>query len=130
MASVQFMYQQVSRLLGALDHLDLRNKTVVIFFSDPGIILANMTAGQKQAYGRDLFAFAYTISYAGSLRNDRWRYTRWGDKGTTLNEELHDHKNDPEELVNLAKEEDYEAILIKMRRKFESYRTKARKTKI
>lgn len=70
-------------------------------------------------------AFAYTVSYggkAGSLRSDRWRYTRWGDKKDILNEELYDHENDPEESVNLSRMDAYKVVLNEMRKKFEQYR--------
>lgn len=193
MASVRFMDQQVGRLLNALDRLNLRNETIVIFLSDHGynlgehdcwskvslwegsvrvplIIsvpgyetnygsscntitelldlyptltelcgfkgqepeilqgksLAGYLSGEKQ---EDPNAFAYTVSYQGrdaTLRTERWRYTRWGENTEQGNEELYDHKNDPEEFVNLADDSDYRNILEKMRIKFELAREKAR----
>jgi arylsulfatase A-like enzyme len=73
--------------------------------------------------------YAYTVSYngrAGSLRTDRWRYTRWGEKTNNGNEELYDHENDPEELSNLADNPDYKTILRGMREKMDMQKAKAK----
>jgi arylsulfatase A-like enzyme len=47
-----------------------------------------------------------------SIRNERWRYitTRWGD------EELYDHKNDPNEWTNLASNPEYDSVKLHLRR--------------
>lgn len=77
----------------------------------------------------DLEAYAYTITYGGkgaSLTTERWKYCRWGEDVKNGNEELYDHKRDPEENVNLAKDPDKTKVLEKMRRKFEAAREKAR----
>jgi arylsulfatase A-like enzyme len=193
MASVRFMDQQVGRLLDALERLNLRNETIVIFLSDhgynlgehdcwskvslwegsvrapliisvpglennygtscntitelldlyptltelcgfsgrePAIIqgksLAGYLTGKKQ---NDPDACAYTVSYQGSdatLRTDHWRYTRWGENIEQGNEELYDHKNDPEEFINLADNSDYKNVLNELRNKFEKAKEKAR----
>lgn len=194
MASVRFMDQQIGRLLDALDRLDLREKTIVVFMSDHGFNLGEHNCwskvslwegtvrapliisvpGYKNNYGTtcntitefiDLYPtltelcgfdeqqpkilqgkslvgylkgdefedgenYAYTVSYGGrdaSLRTDRWRYTRWGKKVELGNEELYDHKNDPEEFVNLADNIDYQNVLNEMRNKFEVAIKKANK---
>jgi iduronate 2-sulfatase len=72
---------------------------------------------------------AYTVSYQGrdaTLRTERWRYTRWGENIEQGNEELYDHKNDPEEFVNLADNADYKSVMKDLRIKFERAREKAR----
>jgi iduronate 2-sulfatase len=193
MASIRFMDQQVGRLLDALERLNLRNKTIVVFLSDHGYNLGEhdcwskvslwegsvrapliiSVPGYEKNYGascntitelldlyptltelcgfagqepdilqgkslagylngkkqNDLDAFAYTVSYQGSdatLRTDQWRYTRWGENIEAGNEELYDHKNDPEEFVNLADNAGYQGVLKEMRTKFEQAREKAR----
>jgi iduronate 2-sulfatase len=193
MASVRFMDQQVGRLLNALDRLELRDETIVIFLSDHGYNLGEhdcwskvslwegsvraplifSVPGYENNYGAscntiteliDLYptltelcgfsgrepsilqgkslagyvkgnrhedhdAIAYTISYQGhdaSIRNGRWRYTRWGEDIEPGNEELYDHTNDPEEFVNLADHAGYQIILKEMRSKFDQAREKAR----
>ncbi|MCA1760183.1 MAG: sulfatase-like hydrolase/transferase, partial [Bacteroidales bacterium] len=192
MASVRFMDQQVGRLLDALDRLELRDETIVIFLSDHGYNLGEhdcwskvslwegsvrapliiSVPGYENNYGTscttitellDLYptltelcgfagkepeilqgkslagylngkktedpeAYAYTVSYQGkdgSLKTDRWRYTRWGDKAIPENEELYDHKTDPEEFVNLADNPDFQSVLKEMRAKFQYAKSKA-----
>ena len=187
------MDQQVGRLLDALDRLNLREETIVIFLSDHGYNLGQhdcwskvslwegsvrtpliiSVPGYEKSHGTvcsaivehiDLYPtltelcglsekqpkilqgeslagfirgkvskntedYAYTVSYNGndaSLRTNRWRYTRWGEDAITDNEELYDHKNDPEEYVNLVDDPEKSKILEKMRQEFEKAREKAR----
>ncbi len=49
-----------------------------------------------------------------SLRTKRFRYTAWGENGAD-GEELYDQRTDPEELVNLAREERYQQELSQLR---------------
>jgi iduronate 2-sulfatase len=78
---------------------------------EPEILQGKSLAGYlngKEPENTD--AYAYTVSYQGrdaTLRTLRWRYTRWGEKIEQGNEELYDHKNDPEEFVNLADNSDF-----------------------
>ncbi|NOR73617.1 MAG: sulfatase-like hydrolase/transferase [Draconibacterium sp.] len=76
-------------------------------------------------------SIAYSISSAkgATIRTERWRYTRWGEQVEASNEELYDHKNDPEEFENLVDNSDKKEILLDMRDKFELARKKAQ-TKI
>ncbi len=193
MASVRFMDQQVGRVLDALERLNLRDETIVIFLSDHGYNLGEhdcwskvslwegsvrapliiSVPGYENNYGtscntitelldlyptltelcgfagqepailqgkslagylngkkqKDPDAYAYTVSYQGSdatIRTDQWRYTRWGENIEQQNEELYDHKNDPEEFINLADNPDYKNVLDEMRNKFEMAKEKAR----
>ncbi|MEM7374848.1 MAG: sulfatase [Bacteroidota bacterium] len=193
MASVRFMDQQVGRLLDALDRLDLRKETIVVFLSDHGynlgehdcwskislwegsvrvpliisdpsfpdqhgksydqiaelidlypslVELGGFTAQQPSILqgkslaplimGKEISdqqaSIAYTIGSAkgGSIRSDRWRYTRWGESVKAGNEELYDHDKDPEEHMNLANQENLAPILQEMRSLLESARHKAR----
>lgn len=45
-----------------------------------------------------------------SLRTDRYRYTEWGPDGSE-GAELYDHNSDPEELINLAEQEQAQKII-------------------
>ncbi|MEM8955813.1 MAG: sulfatase [Verrucomicrobiota bacterium] len=45
-----------------------------------------------------------------SIRNDRYRYTEWGENGADGNE-LYDHKTDPEEMNNLAPNPEHAATV-------------------
>jgi len=74
-------------------------------------------------------AIAYTVSYGGraaTIRTEKWRYTRWGEDIAPGNEELYDHRNDPEELINLVSEKKMRKQLNIMREKLEAAREKAR----
>lgn len=193
MASVRFMDEQVGRLLDALDRLEIRDETVVVFLSDHGYNLGEHDSWSKLSlwegsiraplifsvpgehyedhYGTsnqtitefidlyptltDLLGYsdltpeilqgksladllkgdgipdqndtAYTISYGGeaaSIRTDRWRYNRWGEGIGAGNEELYDHKNDPEEHNNLAGSSDLNDILEMMRRMLDAKQQK------
>jgi iduronate 2-sulfatase len=193
MASVRFMDQQVGRLLDALDRLNLRDETIVIFLSDHGYNLGEhdcwsknslwegtvrapliiSVPGYENNYGsscntitelldlyptltelcgfagqepailqgksltgylngkkkEDADAYAYSVIYQGrnsTLRTDRWRYNRWGEQIKQGKEELYDHKNDPEEFVNLADNANFQSVMKEMRNKFEQAREKAR----
>lgn len=193
MASVHFMDQQVGRIIDALDRLEIREETIVIFISDHGYNLGEHDSwskvslwegsvrvpmiisapGYEKNFGTsckaiteliDLYptltelcglsdekpeilqgkslvnylekseaidpeAHAYTITYGGkgaSLTTDRWRYSRWGEDVEDENEELYDHKDDPEENVNLIEDPGKKEILKEIRKKFELAREKAR----
>lgn len=50
-----------------------------------------------------------------SILTDRWRYTEWKDlKGNAAGNELYDHQTDPEEMVNLAQESEYEELIVNL----------------
>lgn len=192
MASVRFMDQQVGRLLDALDRLELRENTIVVFISDHGFNLGEHDSWSKVSLWEgsvrvpmiisdpanksqngttcneiseliDLYptlvdmsgmsekkpeilqgnslmyaikgenkpnskseAYTITTSKGASLRTERWRYSRWGEKADQANEELYDHQNDPEEHINLVGNSDYDNVLSDMRSRFETARNYAR----
>ena len=192
MASVQFMDEQVGRLLKTLDRLDLRKETIVIFVSDHGYnlgehdswskislwegsikvpLIISVPGNEAQAgkqtttitelidiyptlsdlcglsknqpkilQGKSLVSFlrkpetinkesiAYTVTEEGtaaSIRTAQWRYNRWGEHIEKNNEELYNHINDPEELVNLLGNREYSEVLKELRLKFEQTKQKA-----
>ena len=98
--------------------------------TQPDILQGESLAGYiddtKEQANRE---FAYTITRQGksaSLRTKRWRYTRWGEQAESVNEELYDHRNDPEEHVNLVSDKSNVDTLEILRNKFEDIRQKAR----
>lgn len=195
MASVRFMDQQVGRLLDALDRLNIRDETIVVFISDHGYNLGDHDCWGKPSLwegstripliishpdfknqhgktsdeiaelidlyptlldltnfnqqkpeilqGKSLAAIvkgvtsectkkvAYTIAgnRGASIRTNNWRYTRWGENVEPGNEELYNHKNNPEEFVNLATDPDFEKVLNELRATFDNARNNARKGK-
>lgn len=59
--------------------------------------------------------YTQVIGYPGkfmarSVRNERWRYTEWGEYGA----ELYDHKTDPHEYRNLAQDQKFRNVKDRM----------------
>ena len=57
--------------------------------------------------------FAFTKIRGHSIRTKRYRYTEWGDGH--FGAELYDHRDDPEELINLADKVSLESVRIKLK---------------
>lgn len=197
LASVRFMDQQVGRLLGALDRLNLREETIVVFMSDQGFnlgehdcwnkpslwernlrvpliisypgnkyprntkcdaitelidlyptltelcgykteqpeilqgkSLVNLMKGKKVVGSDQYMAYTYYNTREeidGTIKTDRYRYTRWGEKIVEGNEELYDHLNDPQEHINLVCNPEMKNVLKVMRAKFDQKRRLIRK---
>ena len=68
MASVRFMDQQVGRVLDALDRLDLREETIVIFISDHGYNLGEHDCWSKVSLWEGSVRVPLIISYPGNKR--------------------------------------------------------------
>lgn len=66
-------------------------------------LLKNPAMKEKNWHGKAFTQFGETRS----VRTDRWRYCEWGKS----DEALFDHKDDPEEKVNLAKNPKYEKLI-------------------
>ncbi len=66
MASVRFMDQQVGRLLDALDRLDLRDETIVIFISDHGYNLGEHDCWSKVSLWEGSVRIPLIISVPGA----------------------------------------------------------------
>ena len=61
-ASISFMDEQVGRLLDTLDRLNLRENTIVVFFSDHGFNLGQHTCWQKSSLWEDSVRVPLIIS--------------------------------------------------------------------
>jgi arylsulfatase A-like enzyme len=66
MASVRFMDQQVGRVLDALDRLELREETIVIFLSDHGYNLGEHDCWSKVSLWEGSVRVPMIISYPGN----------------------------------------------------------------
>ena len=60
-----------------------------------------------------------------SIKSDRYRLTKWGEKGE-LGYELYDHKNDKEELINLVENREYFEVLDSLKKEIDERITQAR----
>jgi arylsulfatase A-like enzyme len=69
MASVRFMDQQVGRLLDALDRLDLREETIVVFVSDHGYNLGEHDCWSKVSLWEGSVRIPLIISIPGSTES-------------------------------------------------------------
>jgi len=79
MASVRFMDQQVGRVLDALDRLDLRKETIVVFISDHGYNLGQHDCWSKVSLWEGSIRVPMIISYPGNS-------TRHGSSCETITE--------------------------------------------
>ena len=79
MASVRFMDQQVGRMLEALDRLDLREETIVIFISDHGYNLGEHDCWSKVSLWEGSVRVPLIISYPGNK-------TKYGSECETITE--------------------------------------------
>ncbi|SHN32638.1 Arylsulfatase A [Cyclobacterium lianum] len=76
MASVRFMDQQVGRLLEALDRLQLREETIVIFMSDHGYNLGEHDCWSKSSLWEGSVAAPLIISVPGQPYKKQYGATR------------------------------------------------------
>ena len=81
MASVRFMDQQVGRILDALDRLELREETIVVFLSDHGYNLGEHDCWSKSSLWEGSVATPLIISVPGKEHKERH-----GTTNTTITE--------------------------------------------
>ncbi|HSI74670.1 MAG TPA: sulfatase-like hydrolase/transferase, partial [Lunatimonas sp.] len=72
MASVRFMDEQVGRLLDALDRLDLREETIVVFLSDHGYNLGEHDSWSKVSLWEGSVAAPMIISVPGTAYGESY----------------------------------------------------------
>ncbi len=90
-----------------------------------GKSLAGIIKGETSET-KDKIAYTITGGKGASIRSERWRYTRWGENVEIGNEELYDHKTDPEENINRATDANFQKDLMELRETFEEARVNAR----
>jgi arylsulfatase A-like enzyme len=92
-----------------------------------GRSLVPLLKGRRPKWRTDFFyehLFRHkTIAKTEALRTQRWKYARYIDFDY---EELYDLKNDPQETVNLAKDEKYKQTLKSLRRRCDELLEKAK----
>ncbi len=89
----------------------LEGKSLVPLMNDPSVEW-NKPAISQVIHSRGA-AFGF------SLRNQRWRYTEW--KKGEAGRELYDHANDPDEVINLAENPEYAALVEKLSAQLKPY---------
>ena len=87
------LYPTLNELCGLPPRSGLEGRSLMPLLRDPSL---EWDAPVLTTYFRDNH----------SLRNERWRYTRYADGG----EELYDHRADPMEWTNLAKRPEYRTV--------------------
>lgn len=75
MASVRFMDEQVGRLLDALDRLELREETIVVFLSDHGYNLGEHDSWSKSSLWEGSVAAPMIISVPGTAYKEKYGST-------------------------------------------------------
>ncbi len=90
---------------------NLQGQDLQPMLADPSAKGRGWTISQVKRGGKPP-VFGYTI------RTPEWRYTQWGDEGAK-GEELYDHRNDPQELTNLANDSAQAATIADLKQKIE-----------
>lgn len=92
------------------------------------VVTIGSKAQPKKEYAVSQYPRPGKMGY--SIRSNRYRYTVWVDwKGRNLNtdkvyaEELYDYIKDPNETVNVAKNEEYASVLDQMKQYWNNYKT-------
>lgn len=86
-----------------------------------GVSLRPLLTNPNQEWNRPAYSQVHHLPDVRgySIRTADWRYTEWnrGKKGL----ELYDHRNDPEEINNLAHDEKYKSIIAQLRKQLRVY---------
>ncbi len=98
----------------------------------PEILQGNSLAGfilNRDGVNENAQAFTVTDrGESGTLIFGNYRYTRWGDKIGSGNEELYNHSTDPEEFKNLANDISQKKQLEDLRKRFDKAKIKSMKS--
>jgi arylsulfatase A-like enzyme len=89
------IYPTLAELTGLAPPDQLDGRSLAPLLHDPA------ASGKHETYG------FWAAGRAHSVRDDRYRFTRWtaaGDPEHVLQLELYDHATDPDETVNIAAE--------------------------
>ncbi len=107
------IYPTLAELCGLAAPVDLQGESLVPILKDPA-------ASVKQAAYTVVLRRGEEIGHAVNM--DRWHYVAWPDGA----EELYDLKNDPDELINLARSAEHEAVLEEMKGRLEEIHRRAK----
>lgn len=76
-ASVSFIDDQVGKLIGALERLNMIDHTIVVFFSDNGFLLGEHGQWQKEMLFEESARVPLIIVPAGGLRQPKTAESQW-----------------------------------------------------
>jgi arylsulfatase A-like enzyme len=94
------IYPTLCELCNVKPDAAIEGKSFVPLLKDPKATVKNVAYSQ---YPRQIPDHGAAMGYA--VRTDRWRYVEWrAKKDGYVVRELYDHKNDPDETVNVADE--------------------------
>ena len=111
---VEFLdiYPTLADLAGLPAPANLQGKSLVPLLNDPRKTVKTAAYTQTR---RGLGKPQNPYFPGRTVRTERYRYTEWGIDGTK-GTELYDHKNDPHEFVNLARDPRHSAVVAEMKR--------------
>ena len=84
-------------------------KSLEPIFQDPVYKVRESALTRWRASQHGSFNFSESGIQGYSIKTDRYRLTKWGEKGE-FGYELYDHKNDSQELNNLANDNAYKNV--------------------
>ena len=101
-------------------------KSLKPIFQDPVYKVRESALTRWRASQHGSFNFSESGIQGYSIKTDRYRLTKWGEKGE-FGYELYDHKNDSQELNNLVNNENYYLVLDSLKKHIDLRIADARK---
>lgn len=105
------LYPTLADLCGLQAPKNLEGKSLTPLLNDPND--ASWTKPAVTQVWHNKRAWGY------SIRTERWRYTEWLEGAA--GRELYDHRNDPDEIENLAGKAEFADVVSKLSKKLQSY---------
>ena len=101
-------------------------KSLKPIFQDPVYKVRESALTRWRASQHGSFNFSESGIQGYSIKTDRYRLTKWGEKGE-FGYELYDHKNDSQELNNLVNNDNYYLVLDSLKKHIDLRIADARK---
>ena len=112
------LYPTLAELIGLPVDPALEGHSFVPLLAAPGRKWKDAAFSQYRRVIPGYGTIARGMGY--SMRTDRYRFTEWRVPGTDFHEyELYDHQRDPQENINLAKQDAYQTLLQELRKRMQ-----------